>query len=54
MPGTTSSLQAQVDDLETLLAHHDEHGWEESDEERSGTYSPGPMTGSSARLYRPR
>jgi hypothetical protein len=26
-------LQAQVDDLEALLAHHDEHGWEEPDEE---------------------
>ena len=26
-------LQAQVDDLETLLAHQDEHGWEEPDEE---------------------
>jgi hypothetical protein len=26
-------LQAQVDGLETLLAHHDEHGWEEPDEE---------------------
>jgi hypothetical protein len=26
-------LQAQVDDLETLLTHHDEHGWEEPDEE---------------------
>jgi hypothetical protein len=26
-------LQAHVDDLETLLAHHDEHGWEEPDEE---------------------
>jgi hypothetical protein len=26
-------LQAQVDDLETLLAHNDEHGWEEPDEE---------------------
>jgi hypothetical protein len=22
-----------VDDLETMLAHHDEHGWEEPDEE---------------------
>jgi hypothetical protein len=26
-------LQAQVTDLETLLAHNDEHGWEEPDEE---------------------
>jgi hypothetical protein len=26
-------LQAQVDDLETLLAHNDEHAWEEPDEE---------------------
>jgi hypothetical protein len=26
-------LQAQVDDLEALLAHHDEHGWREPDEE---------------------
>jgi hypothetical protein len=26
-------LQAQVADLETLLAHNDEHGWEEPDEE---------------------
>jgi hypothetical protein len=26
-------LQAQVDDLETLHAHHDEHGWEEPEEE---------------------
>jgi hypothetical protein len=26
-------LQAHVDDLETLLAHKDEHGWEEPDEE---------------------
>jgi hypothetical protein len=26
-------LQAQVDDLETLLAHHHDHGWEEPDEE---------------------
>jgi hypothetical protein len=26
-------LQAQVDDLEMLLAHRDEHGWEEADEE---------------------
>jgi hypothetical protein len=26
-------LQAQVDDLEALLAHQDEHGWEEPDEE---------------------
>jgi hypothetical protein len=22
-----------VDDLETMIAHHDEHGWEEPDEE---------------------
>jgi hypothetical protein len=26
-------LQAQIDDLETLLAHNDDHGWEEPDEE---------------------
>jgi hypothetical protein len=26
-------LQAQVDDLKTLLAHHNEHGWDEPDEE---------------------
>jgi hypothetical protein len=26
-------LQAQVDDLEALLTHNDEHGWEEPDEE---------------------
>ena len=26
-------LQAQVDDLEGLLAHNDEHGWEEPDGE---------------------
>jgi hypothetical protein len=26
-------LQALVDDLETMLTHHDEHGWDELDEE---------------------
>jgi hypothetical protein len=26
-------LQAQVDDLETMLAHHEEHGWAEPDKE---------------------
>jgi hypothetical protein len=29
-------LQVQVDDLEALLAHHDEHGWEKPDEEGHG------------------
>jgi hypothetical protein len=34
--------KGRVDDLETLLAHHDEHGWEEPDEEASRGTSWGP------------